>query len=88
MKGSLVFVLVLDWSQCLPQGVGAPPAMLQGCTAGFPKNWVAGAPERRGRWIQFAQSPPDCGTPTTSRLYPIGASDDILHPHHNVRPIR
>ena len=22
-----------------------------------PKNWVAGPPERRGRWIQFAQSP-------------------------------
>ena len=27
MKGSLVLVLVLDWTQCLPQGVGAPPAM-------------------------------------------------------------
>ena len=24
-------------SRCLPQGVGAPPAMLQGRTAGFPK---------------------------------------------------
>ena len=21
------------------------------------KNWVAGPPEKRGRWIQFAQSP-------------------------------
>ena len=41
VKGSLVLVLVLDWTQCLPQGVGAPPAMLQGRTAGFPKNWVA-----------------------------------------------
>ena len=45
-----------------------------------PKNWVAGPPERRGRWIQFAQCSPrqsprlwHCGTPTTSRLYPFGA---------------
>ena len=30
-------VLVLGWTQCLPQGVGAPPAMLRGRTAGFPK---------------------------------------------------
>ena len=37
VKGSLVLVLVLDWTQCLPQGVGAPPAMLRGRTAGFPK---------------------------------------------------
>ena len=37
VKGSLVIVLVLDWTQCLPQGVGAPPAMLGGRTAGFPK---------------------------------------------------
>ena len=27
VKGSLVLVLVLDWTQCLPQGVGAPPAI-------------------------------------------------------------
>ena len=54
----LVLVMVLDWTQCLPQGVGAPPAMLLGRTAGFPKNWVAGPPERRDRWIQFAQPPP------------------------------
>ena len=27
-----------------------------------PKNWAAGPPERRGRWIQFAQCSPDCGT--------------------------
>ena len=45
-----------------------------------PKNWAAGPPERRGRWIQFAQCSPEqsprlwhCGTPTTSRLYPFGA---------------
>ena len=44
------------------------------------KNWAAGPPERRGRWIQFAQCSPEqsprlwhCGTPTTSRLYPFGA---------------
>ena len=28
---------VLGWTQCLPQGVGAPPAMLWGRMAGFPK---------------------------------------------------
>ena len=32
----LMLVLVLDWTQCLPQGVGAPPAMLRGRTTGFP----------------------------------------------------
>ena len=37
MKGSLVLGLVLDWTQCLPQGIGAPPAMLRGRTAGFPE---------------------------------------------------
>ena len=34
---SLVLVLVMGWTQCLPQGVGSPPAMLRGHTAGFPK---------------------------------------------------
>ena len=29
-------------------------------------------------------SPPDCGTPTTSRLYPFGASDAIQLLHHKV----
>ena len=57
VKGSLVLVLVLGWTQCLPQGVGAPPAMLRGRTATSPKHWVAGPPKRRGRWIQFAHSP-------------------------------
>ena len=37
VKGSLVLVLVLGWTECLPQGLGAPPAMLRGRTAGFPK---------------------------------------------------
>ena len=45
VKGSLVLVLVLDWTQCLPHG-WLPK-----------KNWVAGSPEMWGRWIQFAQSP-------------------------------
>ena len=83
-----MLVLVLSWTQCLPQGVGAPPAMLQGHTAGFPRKLGGRPPERRGRWIQFAQcspdSPPDCGTPTTSRLYPFGAR--LTHtttPHYN-----
>ena len=34
--GFLVLVLVLDWTQCLPQGAGAPPAMMRGRTTGFP----------------------------------------------------
>ena len=80
VKGYLVWVLVLDWTQCLPQGVGAPPAMLRGRTAGFPKNWVAGPPERRGRWIHL-HSPPGCGAPPTSRLYPFGASNLLLSCH-------
>ena len=37
VKGSLVLVLVLGWTQCVPQRVGAPLAMLRGRTAGFPK---------------------------------------------------
>ena len=47
VKGFSVLVLVLYWTQCLPQGVGAPPDMLRGRTAGFPKNCVAG-PRRGG----------------------------------------
>ena len=37
VKGSSVLVLVLGWTQCLPQGAGAPPAMPRGHTTGFPK---------------------------------------------------
>ena len=60
-------------------------------------NWAAGPPERRGRWIQFAQcSPgqsPDCGTVAhqpragcirlvSSRLYPFGtAGHSDFHRH-------
>ena len=54
------------WTQCLPQGVGAPQPCCGNARLASPKNWEAGPPERRGRWIQFAQcspnSPPDCGT--------------------------
>ena len=32
-----MLVLVLGWTQCLPQEVDAPPAMLRGRTDGFPK---------------------------------------------------
>ena len=56
VKGYLVLVLVLDWTKCLSQVVGAPPAMLPGRTGGFPKKLGGRAPERQGRWIQFAQS--------------------------------
>ena len=54
VKGFLVLVLVLDWTQCLPQGAGAPPALMQCRMTGFPKKLCL----RRGRirWIQFAQS--------------------------------
>ena len=67
-----MLVLVLGWTQCLPQG---------DARLASPKNWAAGPPERRGRWIQFAQCSPrqsprlwHCGTPTTGRLYPFGAN--------------
>ena len=57
------------------------------------KTGEAGPPERRGRWIQFAQCSPEqsprlwhCGTPTTSRLYPFGAWQSI-HPHHHYNTI-
>ena len=35
VKGSLGLVLVLGWTPCLTQGVGAQPAMLRGRTAGL-----------------------------------------------------
>ena len=46
-------------------------AMLRGRTAGFPKNWA-----------DTICSFPDCGTPTTSRLYLFGA---LLLNHHKYR---
>ena len=80
MKRSLVLVLVLDWTQCLPQGVDAPPAMLRGRTAGFHKKTGWPGLQRGGVVGYNLHSPPDCGTPTTSRLYPFGAA----YNHHVV----
>ena len=54
VKGFLVLVLVLGWTQCLPQGAGALPAMLRGRMTGFPNKWVAGPQGRCDRWVQFA----------------------------------
>ena len=56
-----------------PQGVGAPPAMLRGRTAGFPKKTGWPGLRRGGVGGYNLHSPPDCGTPTTNRLYPFGA---------------
>ena len=56
-----------------------------------PKNWVAGPPERRGRWTQFAQCSPrlwHCGTPTTSMLYPFGALSQPHHLHLESLPVK
>ena len=53
-KRGLVLVLVLDWTQCLPQGAGATPAMLRGRMTGFPKK--LGARRGRIRCIPFAKS--------------------------------
>ena len=62
VKGFLVLVLVLGWTQCLPQH------------GWFPQNTGGGgSPGRRDRWVQFAQPPSDCGAPTTFRMYPVGA---------------
>ena len=41
VTGFLVLVLVLDWTQCLPQGAGAPPAMMRGRKTVFPKKMGA-----------------------------------------------
>ena len=79
VKGSLVLVLVLDWTQCHPQGLGAPPAMLRGRTAGFPKKMGGRASGEAGivGYNLHSTPPPDCGAPTTCRLYPFGA--DLSH---------
>ena len=72
-----MLVLVLGWTSSLPKGVDAPPAMLRGRTAGFPK--------RRDGIGEYNlhNVPPNCGTPTTSRLYPFGA-DNTAHPKYLV----
>ena len=75
-KRVLVLVLVLDWTQCHPQGAGAPPAM-----TGFPKNWGPGPPKRQDKVDTICTVPIDCGTPTTRRLYPFGALHLFQHGH-------
>ena len=64
-KRVLVLVWVLDWTQCLPQGAGAPPAMPRGRTTGFQKNWGPGPSERQDKVDTICTVPLDCGTPTT-----------------------
>ena len=71
VKGSLVLAFVLDWTQCLPQGVGALPAMRRGRTAGFPKKTGWPGLRRGGIDGYNLHSPPDCGAPTTRMLYPF-----------------
>ena len=75
--GFLVLVLVLDWTQCLPQGAGTPPVMMRGRMTGFPKNWGPGPPERQDKVVTICTVPLDCDTPTTRTLYPFGAV--LLH---------
>ena len=59
---------------------GAPYAICVELKYFLLKNWVAGPLERRDRWVQFAQSPPpDCGAPTTCRLYPFDAPTQIAN---------
>ena len=67
-----MLVLVLDWTQCLLQGVGAPPAMMRGRMTSFQKNWEPGPSERQDKVDTICKVPLDCGTPTTRRLYPFG----------------
>ena len=62
VKWFLVLVMVLDWTQCLPQG--DPPAMLRGRMTGFPKNWGPGPSERQDKVDTNCTVPIDCGTPT------------------------
>ena len=81
VKGSLVLVVVLDWTQCLRQGVGAPPAMLRGCTADLPQKTGWPGLRRGGIGGYNLHSPPDCGTPTTCRLYPFGVVISGCHLH-------
>ena len=80
-KGFLVLVLVLDWTQCLPQRA---PAMLQGRMTGFPKNWGPGPPERQDKVDTICTVPIDCGTQNTRRLYPFGATGGAHHTHQGL----
>ena len=59
---SLVLVLVLGWTQCLPQGVGAPPAMLAGTHGWLPKK--TGRPGLRSGGVG-GYNLPQCPPPPT-----------------------
>ena len=83
-KRVLVLGLVLDWTQCLPQGAGTPPAMLRGCMTGFPPKSGPGPPERQDKVDTICTVPLDCGTPTTRRLYPFGAVAPYRYLLHTV----
>ena len=50
-----------------------------------PKNWGPGPPERQDKVDTICTVPLDCGTPTTRRLYPLGA---LFHHHHHRRVIK
>ena len=82
-KRVLVLVLVLDWSQCLPQGAGATTAMLRGRMTGFPpKKLGPWPPERQDKVDTICTVPLNCGIPTTRSLYPFGAANwsQRIHP--------
>ena len=57
VKVLLVLVLVPDWTQCVPQGPGAPPTMLRGCMTGFPNKWGPGPPESQDKVDTHLHSP-------------------------------
>ena len=57
VKRFLVLVLVLDWTQCLPQGAGAPPAMMRGRMTGFLKKLGARASGEAGYGGYYFHSP-------------------------------
>ena len=76
-----MLVLVLDLTQCLPQGAGALPAMMQDCMTGSQKNWGPGPPEGQDKVETICTVPLDCGTPTTRRLYLFGV-ENIIHPKY------
>ena len=59
-------------------------AMLRGRTAGFPQNTGWPGLRRGGVGGYNLHSPPDCGTPTTSRLYPFGAHNPLQPLGHNL----
>ena len=82
VKGSLVLVLVLYLDSMSPARSRRSASHAAGSHDWLPqKNGWPGL--RRGGvgGYNFHSPPPNCGTPTTSRLYPFGA----VHPHHRRR---